>query len=82
VSAGLVELAVAAAVISLGIALWNARRYPEKACWKCDGDSWFKTVTPFLGWRVRGACRRCGGRGWKQRRLSRLFGWGADLHRW
>jgi hypothetical protein len=69
---------------ALGIALvvlFVAWRYPEKECWWCRGMAWFYRLSPILGTRVRGACRVCGGSGWRQRRLSRWLGWGADVHR-
>lgn len=64
-------LAIAAAVF-VGVVLYNAWRHPEKACWKCQGSAWVRALSAVFRIDVRGACRKCGGRGWHQRRLSRF----------
>ena len=59
-----------------GLVVWSlfiAWRYPEKRCWYCDAVGRFITHTPILGIKVRGNCFFCGGYGWRDRRLSRIF---------
>jgi hypothetical protein len=82
VASELVWAIVAAAVIGAGLVLYNAWRHPEKACRRCDGSSWVKSFSLFTRRSVRGGCRKCGTRGWYPRRLSRFFGWDANIHRW
>lgn len=62
--------------------LYNAWRNPEKACTRCNGAGWRKALSVVFRRQVRGGCRKCGTRGWYPRRLSRWFGWDANIHRW
>lgn len=73
---GVIGVSALAAVV-----LFVAWRHPERACLRCKGQAWLCRLSPILRLPVRGACRGCGGRGWKQRRLSKVFGWGANTHR-
>ena len=68
-------------IVWLLYVIFNAWRQPERACWRCRGASWVKGLSPIFRWPTRGACRSCGGRGWRQRKLSRFFGWDSDIHR-
>lgn len=81
-SVSIVVFGAVALLVGVGAVLWNAWRYPEKACWRCDGNAWKKTFSLLFSFRVRGACRKCHGYGWKPRRLSKWFGWDVDTHRW
>jgi hypothetical protein len=65
-----------------GAMVYNAWRSPEKACLRCNGAGWRKAFSLILRRQVRGGCRKCGTRGWYVRRLSKFFGWDANIHRW
>lgn len=81
-NATMVALIAVGAVWFVGAVLYDAWRNRERACLRCRGARWVYRVT-LLGFLVRGECRRCGGYGWYQRRLSRLFGWNRSTHcRW
>lgn len=63
------------------VGLFDLWRRPEVACWRCGGASWVRGLTWVFGRATRGACRSCGGDGWRQRRMSGWFGWTRDTHR-